>query len=240
MSQNKWTTDATAMREFHIVAYSALVDRLIIKPQPEFGSRPWQLQAYMRIYDAWKETDPFDIPGLTPTNALSTFIAFAISSFMPATRATQTMRLSVRVTRHYGDVSIEYGLDGTYNVPDLSGIAAGYDELRSIVENQHELAAHNRPALSPTQLKDHASQAQAVILATHVHKESIEGKDRIRLLGGEYTRHGVAVYEEYFAKLEIAPALLSYGDTPYNQHVLIQLDGKGNPKRALEIVNTDA
>lgn len=151
-------------------------------------------------------------------------------------RADATLVLSCTIRRKYGDVEIEYGLSGRYFVSTISGLNNAYDDLRAQVEAQHEAAIINRPSLMPQQLVDHTSQNEAIVLCTAVRKENVAGKERIRLLGGEYSTHGIAVYPEYFDALQIDPKTLDYGDTPYSGHVVILLDGRGNPKRAIKRV----
>lgn len=154
-------------------------------------------------------------------------------------RLDDVFHIEVKIERNIGDVKLTYGLSANYIAVNSAQLAQAYDEVRSLVETQHELAMKNRPSLMPSQLKDHVSQNVMTLLCTHVRKESIAGKDRIRVLGGEFATHGIACYPEFFDKLKIFPSELEYGDTPYNEYVLIQMDGRGNPKRALSVVQGD-
>lgn len=160
----------------------------------------------------------------------------------PAVTGQQLMRLDdifhveVRVERHYGDIKLTYGLSANYIAVNRTQLTDAYDELRTELEVQLELALKNRPELIPGATKTHVSQNEAVVFCTHVRKENVNGKIRIRLLGGEYSTHGIACYPEFFDALGLTPDSLEYGDTPYNHDVVIQLDGHGNPKRAVKLV----
>lgn len=144
--------------------------------------------------------------------------------------------VSVKIRRNYGDVELEYGLEARYVADNFNALAPAYDEIRTVVETQLELAMKNRPELIPGATKTHVSQNEATVFCTHVRKENVNGKIRVRLLGGEYSTHGIACYPEFFEALELYPDTLDYGDTPYNHTVIIQLDGHGNPKRAVKVV----
>jgi hypothetical protein len=153
-------------------------------------------------------------------------------------RARAEMTLSVAIERNFQDVKISYGLSGVYSIASMADLNDAYAELRTQLENQHELAMKNRPALMPMGLKSTNTANSTIMLATAVRKEFVDKKIRIRLIGGEYSTHGVAVYPEFMEALRIDPTVLEFGDTPYSYPVLVQLDNSGNPKRAVSIVES--
>lgn len=154
-------------------------------------------------------------------------------------RVKAEMSLSVEVSRNFGDVTIKYGLSGVFSIGSYSELVEAYDELRAQVETQHELAQKNRPQLMPTQLKQALSHSQIVVLCTAIRKFHDGKTQKIRLLGGEFSTHGIAVYPEYFDALKVNPDALEWGDNPYHDYVLVQLDQHGNPKRAVQIVEQE-
>lgn len=154
-----------------------------------------------------------------------------------AQRAHANMSLEVKIERDFGGVKITYGLVGTYQIGSFSELQAAYDELRAQVEVQHELSQKNRPQLMPQQLKQQTNANQTIVLCTTLRRNVVSGKDQIRLLGGEFSTHGIACYPEFFEALKIDPEHLAIGDNPYHDYVLVQLDSSGNPKRALSVVD---
>jgi len=156
-----------------------------------------------------------------------------------STRAKAEMTLSVNIERNFGDVKVSYGLSGVYSISSLSELTEAYDELRTQVETQHELAQKNRPQLMPTQLKQALATNQRLVLCTSVRKFHDGKTVKIRLLGEEYSTHGIAVYPEYFDACGINPETLDFGEHPYNDYVLVQFDQAGNPKRAVTIVRQE-
>lgn len=175
-----------------------------------------------RKTDADHKPTPVEYPAITGTQL---------------TRLDDVFHIEVKIERNIGDVKLTYGLSANYIAVNSSQLAQAYDEVRSLVESQHELAMKNRPALMPSQLKDHVSQNVSTILCTHVRKEYVAKiGERIRLLGGEFSTHGIACYPEFFEALGIVPDELPNGDTSFNKYVLVQMNGRGVPVRALSIV----
>lgn len=154
-------------------------------------------------------------------------------------RARAEMTLSVNIERDFGDVKISYGLSGLFSISSYTELTEAYDELRTQVETQHELAQKNRPMMMPTQLKQALATNQRLVLCTAVRKFHDGKTMKIRLLGEEYSTHGIAVYQEYFNDCGIDPDKLEFGDNPYNDYVLVQFDQSGNPKRAITIVRQE-
>lgn len=154
-------------------------------------------------------------------------------------RAKAEMTLSVSIERNLQDVTIAYGLSGVYSIGSMADLNDAYAELREQVENQHELAMKNRPALMPMSLKSTNTANSIVLPCTVISKEFVDKKIRIRVKGGEYQTHGVACYPEFFEDLKIDPTTLEFGDTPYHHNVLVQLNNSGQPQRAVTIVGEE-
>lgn len=235
MTTSQWSTDKKIVEAVHVAAYSKLVKIGILQPDENHSSQPWKIQEYMHCWEEFRASYSNISDWQAPGEVTRDFIIYCEKRWGRPNRHTAVMKVTAQVTRHYGDVTLTYGLEADYLVHEPGQLQYAFDELRSMVENQHELAQANRPELSPQKLKDHISANEEIILCTHVRKEFVDGKDRIRVIGGEYTKHGVAVYDEYMEKLGINPAALGYGDTPYAHHILIQVNGRGNPKRAIAI-----
>lgn len=147
----------------------------------------------------------------------------------------QTVHVVVR--RKYGDVELEYGLTRRYIPENFDELTKAFEEVREVVETQLELALKNRPELMPNATKSPEFRDGAIVFCTKVRKENVNGKVRLRLLGGEFSTHGIAAYPEFYGALEVNEDTIPYGDNPYDKHVLIQLDAHGNPKRALKVVS---
>lgn len=233
-----WTDDINKRRAFHIMAYQALGKAGLIPILPECINKPWHDEAYNTEIELFKEG--YDIKQAeSAAEAMDVLKEWAKTNAPKLEHSDNVAHVSVTVTRHYGDMSISYGLEANYFIQHYGTLALAYKELREVVEAQHDLAAQNRPALMPaSQLQEQMASGTRYmdILCTHVRKEFVDGKYRIRLIGGEFTKHGVAVYDEYMSSLLIDPDALEMGDTAYEKKVRIQLDQKGNPKRAIEIV----
>ena len=232
-----WSRNAEQVKAFHVAAYTALVKKGALQPHSTSGMKPWQNDEYMNIYNKWRDTIADDQKGLALSDYLSLFIRDAVRDYAPADRHSVVMTLTCKVVRDYGTMQVEYGLSGEYLIYEEGQLPGAYAHLRELIEAQHQRAAENQPALMPNATKDHAGITTEVIQAVEVRKEFVDNAERIRIAGGDYQKHGIAVYPEFFEALRINPADLPFGATPYTHLVRIQLDQKGNPKRALEIVS---
>lgn len=154
-------------------------------------------------------------------------------------RAKAEMTLSVAIERNLQDVKISYGLSGVYSIGTMADLTEAYAELRNQLENQHELAMQNRPALMPMALKSTNTANSIIVRCTTISKEFVDKKIRIRVKGGEYGTHGIACYPEFFEDLRIDAASLEFGEWPYEHDVLVQLNTNGQPKRAVTIVGEE-
>lgn len=232
-----WMKIPEDRKQFHIMSYAVLAKHGIVPNERAYLVKPWDNAAYTAVMDRIKESVDFSQTP-TPAHGVQAVRQWVDEHRAQPEHASNIATVTVKVTRHYQDVSLEYGLTADYKIQHLGMVTSAFQELRDIVEAQHELAAENRPALMPSHNNGGGGQAvqYADVQITHVRREFIDGADRIRLIGGEFNKYGVPVYPEFFGVLGIDVDKLPFGDTPYTNKVRVILDAAGKPKRAIEVV----
>lgn len=232
-----WTEIPNKRGDFHKLAYVIMHKAGMFPELPPMLAEPWKKPDYQTRMEAFRQTTDLHQYETIP-DALEDLKLWIATQLDRPKHADNVAVLKVEITRHYGAVSITYGLSGSYEIQYRDDITKAYAELREIVEAQHHIALANNPDLMPappTGTNQSGGQSLIELLCTHVRREFVDGKDRIRLVGGEFTKYGIPVYDEFMSSLGIDPETLPYGDTPYEKRVKVQLDHKGNPKRALEL-----
>lgn len=232
-----WKDDNKTRSDFHRLAYMTFHKAGLLPGKAPMSAKPWEDADYKNLMEAYRAYHDITVFETMP-DAIAHIKRYAEGMRKELTHATPKVELTVQITRHYGDVSISYGMTADYLIETESQISQGFKELRDIVEAQHDLAAENRPALMPAgQAPQQVMQTGMVdVLCTHIRREFVDGKDRVRLVGGEFTKYGIPVYDEYMIPLQIDLGATPMGDSPYNKRVRVVLDAKGNPKKAIELV----
>lgn len=229
-----WTEDQKQRATFHQMSYQIFAQNGLLVLERPFAKKPWENETYkvvMEDFRASVDLNKTDDIG----QAIEAVKLFAASRMERPEHVDAVVTVTVGITRHYQEASFEYGLSAKYHITKDSQIAIAFDELREIIEAQQELTTANRPALMP-QSQTTVQTLTMDILCTHIRREFTEGKDKIKLLGGEFTKHGIPVYPEFMEALHINMEKLPMGDTPYNKTVRVQLDQQGKPKRAVAVV----
>lgn len=229
-----WTEQNELKATFHRMAYMVFAKQGLVSFDRAKMQKPWEDEVYKNTLSVFRarynenETE-------SVADAIMLVKQWVQETAGKPQHAGDTIIVRVGVIRHYKDVSLEYALEATYHMEHLGTITQAVNELREIIDQQHEMAATNRPALMPQQENEY-QHTTADILCTKVRHEFSDGKDVISLIGGEFQKYGIPVYPEFMERLGLSLEEIPMGDTEYGKVVRVQLDKNGKPKRAVEIV----
>ena len=150
------------------------------------------------------------------------------------------LELSVSITRNYGKHSIEFGMKEICEIGSGSQRRSAYNNLVSQIEDQVELyetVSLNQVRMPEPETQEGSSLDKVVVLPlVTLSIESKNGKRMMSGKGGQYSKHGVAIYED------TCNSTLDFSSYDYGEHDMGDLDLKmkvdivdGKPKRVLSI-----
>lgn len=151
--------------------------------------------------------------------------------------------ITVGLTRQYGRDTIKFEMTEAVNVSSGLQRREAYANLLGQLKDQIELFERdNATMLTSHPANDKKSVSfdpvTRVVPVTFIVKENVEGKDRIKVRGGEFEKFGVQLYPECKSYPEdLNPHKLPYGIhdlTGRNLTMVVQMDGD-KPKRVLQL-----
>lgn len=147
-------------------------------------------------------------------------------------------RLKVSITRHYGSVSIEMGIEADHEIATPAARKAAYDSLVSIVNAEHDRlsAGGSMPQASvPIGNEGGGKKTTVTVACTRMNVEVKNGKRYYKVRCGEWQQHGVNYWPETMRLNGVDPTkipLEGYTLDGYLADVEIE-DGKA--KRVLKV-----
>jgi len=150
------------------------------------------------------------------------------------------LELSVVITRNYGKHSVEFGMKEICEISSGSHRRSAYNNIVGQLNDQIE--QYETVNLNQIRLPEQSTEAVksdsfvAEIPVSEIIVESKNGKRRMSAKGGQYSKHGVAIYEDT-CQTDLVLSNYDYGTHDISMHNLIMYVDivGGMPKRALSI-----
>ncbi len=90
----------------------------------------------------------------------------------------------------------------------------------------------NRQPAPAAEAEEDSPRTRIIFAETLVKYTNDNGETRLKLKGGQYSKHGVPVYPENAAALEIDADDLEHGAHPYNRKIIVLLRENGKAHKA--------
>ncbi len=201
--------------------------------QIEPGVEAWESDELINLFGQFTdETKPL-AEYLSPAECARDFKAWA-STKLPAVPQSEQRVVSMKISKHYGGVTIELGISSQFTIQSARALSAAFDTLAADLKAQFE--AQERlllPTLTPPQQQAASSRQQPAggytitFVGDTLDKEVKGGKEYFKVRGGQYSRHGVRVWPEVLKAAGIDPASVPADGMPLGRTCEVEIaDGK--------------
>lgn len=232
----RWQNSQEEIKQFHRIAYQLLSKDFTIDPTTDGMASPWENTDYMDVFSMWKEAsgdlDHYD----KMQDAAFALARFGRENIGPQELPNSETKLSVQVTRNYGEMSITFGTEGFFIVESEWDRRHGWNQLMRQVTAQHDVVSSRLHMYLPDRDSQQVKpDGMVTVKATKVYKFNDKGKDWAKIKCGQWMEYGVPVYPEFLEALKIDLPALPYGDSPYDYMVDVMLKDNGQPAKVVSI-----
>lgn len=189
------------------------------------------------LVEFWKANDGLTIDG--PEQGLELFKYWFLHRPIESVEVIQMSKVIVQITKHYGAVSVTFGLEKDCEISKGSDFFENRAKLQALVEHEfREYEANSLPKQRPGQPAPLLSGESSAFVEIVLDKISIKienGKRMFSAHGGKYSKFGVPVYPEAMKQFGFDVEQFPIeGMTFENARMNVEMSGD-KPKRVVSV-----
>lgn len=154
-------------------------------------------------------------------------------------RVSNEIEISVKITRNYGSVSVEFGETSVWRVTSTAEHFQVVDRISTKLWFLHDewlrRAAPNLKAVPPAVYGGGGGASEEVVVYHTLVHGFEKGKHVVKLKGGKYEQWGVPLYPEVGVPILGAFESIPMGDSPVRGKMRVQLNAEGKPVKVTHI-----